>query len=176
MDFRKIIICGAISLGLAGSAFAQVPTAPAPDQLALLKSDNPKEAANKKLVFDMWRAIIQGGHTEMAEQYFTKGYIQHNPNVATGRDAMVKYMKESRPVKPIEPKITFPVIAIVAEGDIVMIATVSKEDDPTRPGEKYLGTHFDMFRIENGKIAEHWDSVPKDPKKLHYNPNTQNEK
>ena len=65
----------------------------------------------------------------------------------------------------------------IAEGDIVMIATVSKEDDPTKKkGEKYLGTHFDMFRIENGKIAEHWDSVPKNPAKLHYNPNTQNEK
>jgi predicted SnoaL-like aldol condensation-catalyzing enzyme len=177
VGFRKIIVCSGIALGLMGSAFAQVPPTAAPDQMALLKSDNPKEAANKKLVFDMWRAVIQGGHVEMAEQYFTPGYIQHNPNVATGRDAMVKYMKESRPVKPIEPKITFPVIAIIAEGDFVTIATVSKEDDPTKKkGEKYLGTHFDMFRIENGKIAEHWDSVPKNPAKLHYNPNTQNEK
>jgi predicted SnoaL-like aldol condensation-catalyzing enzyme len=157
-------------------ALAQVPPVGVKDQAALLKSSDPKLAANKKLVFDMWRAIIQGAHVEMAEQYFTKDYIQHNPNVATGRDAMVKYMKESRPVKPIEPKITFPVIAIVAEGDLVMIATVSKEDDPTKKGEKYLGTHFDLFRVENGKIAEHWDSVPKNPDKLHYNPNTQNDK
>jgi predicted SnoaL-like aldol condensation-catalyzing enzyme len=164
-----------MAFGLAGTALAQVPPKAAPDQAALLKSDNPKEAANKKLVFDMWRALIQGGHTEMAEQYFTKDYIQHNPNVATGRDAMVDYMKKTRPVKPIEPKITFPVIAMMAEGDLVMVATVSKEDDPAKPGSKYLGTHFDLFRIENGKIAEHWDSVPKDPKMLHYNPNTQNE-
>jgi predicted SnoaL-like aldol condensation-catalyzing enzyme len=152
-----------------------VPPTAAPDQAALLKADDPKLAANKKLVFDMWRAIIQGGHVEMAPQYFTEGYIQHNPNVPTGRDAMVKYMKESRPVKPIQPTIAFPVIAIIAEGDLVMIATVSREDDKTKPGEKYVGTHFDMFRIENGKIAEHWDSVPKDPTRLHYNPNTQND-
>jgi predicted SnoaL-like aldol condensation-catalyzing enzyme len=170
----RIIVCLGMALG--GTALAQVPPTAAPDQLALLKSDNPKEAANKKLVFDMWRAIIQGGHVEMVEKFFTKDYIQHNPNVATGRDAMVAYMKQTRPVNPIEPKITFPVISIVAEGDFVMIATVSKEDDPTRPGEKYLGTHFDLFRIEKGLIAEHWDSVPKDPKMLHYNPNTQNEK
>jgi predicted SnoaL-like aldol condensation-catalyzing enzyme len=176
VGLAKIIVCFGIALGLAATALAQVPPTAAPDQLALLESDNPKEAANKKLVFDMWRAIIQGAHTEMAEQYFTKDYIQHNPNVATGRDAMVEYMKRTRPVKPIEPKITFPVIAIVAEGDLVMIATVSKENDPTKPGEKYLGTHFDLFRIENGKIAEHWDSVPKDPKMLNYNPNTQNER
>ncbi len=176
MGFGKNIVCCALALGWAGMALAQVPPTPAPDQAALLKSDNPKEAANKKLVFDMWRAIIQGGRTDMAEQFFTKDYIQHNPNVATGRDAMVEYMKKTRPVKPIEPKITFPVIAIMAEGDLVMIATVSKEDDPEKPGATYLGTHFDLFRIENGKIAEHWDSVPKSSKALTYNPNTQNEK
>ena len=177
MGFRKeIIVCCGIALGLAGTAFAQVPPKAAPDQAALLKSDNPKEAANKKLVFDMWRAIIQGGHTEMAEQYFTKDYIQHNPNVATGRDAMVEYMKKTRKPKPIADKILFDVISIVAEGDMVMIATVSKEDDEEKPGATWLGTHFDLFRIENGKIAEHWDSVPKNPDKLHYNPNTQNEK
>jgi predicted SnoaL-like aldol condensation-catalyzing enzyme len=31
-----------------------------------------------------------------------------------------------------------------------------------------------MFRIENGKIAEHWDSVAKDPNALHFDPNSQN--
>ncbi len=107
---------------------------------------------------------------EMAEQYFTKDYIQHNPNVATGRDAMVAYMKKTRPVKPIEPKITFPVISIIAEGDLVMIATVSKEDDPEKPGSKYLGTHFDLFRIENGKIAEHWTACRRAPKALQLQP------
>jgi len=177
VGFRKeIIVCCGIALGLAGTAFAQVPPKAAPDQAALLKSDNPKEAANKKLVFDMWRAIIQGGHTEMAEQYFTKDYIQHNPNVATGRDAMVEYMKKTRKPKPIADKILFDVISIVAEGDMVMIATVSKEDDPDKPGATWVGTHFDLFRIENGKIAEHWDSVPKSKKSLTYNPNTQYEK
>jgi predicted SnoaL-like aldol condensation-catalyzing enzyme len=76
-------------------------------------------------------------------------------------------------VKPIEPTIHFPVIAIMAEGDLVMMATVSYSPDPENPGHKYAGTHFDMFRIENGKIAEHWDSVAKDPAALHYNPNTE---
>ena len=144
------------------------------DQTRLIKSADPKLAANKKLVFDMWRAIIQGGHTEMAPQYFTESYIQHNPNVTTGRDAMVAYMNQTRPVCEIDAKMTFPVIAIMADGDLVTVATVSHVDDPTAPGKKYAATHFDMFRIENGKIAEHWDSVAKDPKALHYNPNTQN--
>jgi predicted SnoaL-like aldol condensation-catalyzing enzyme len=174
LALRAIILLCGIALACAGSAYAQVPPTAAPDQAALLQSKDPKLAANKKLVFDMWRAIIQGGHTELAPKYFTQGYIQHNPNVATGRDAMVAFMKGSRPVLPIQPTITFPVIAIMAEGDLVMLATVSYSPDPEVPGHKYAGTHFDMFRIEDGKIAEHWDSVAKDPAALHFNPNSQN--
>ena len=174
MGLRTSIICCAIAVGYAGAACAQVPPTAAPDQAALLQSKDPKLAANKTLVFDMWRAIIQGGHTELAPRYFTEDYIQHNPNVATGRDAMVAYMKGTRPVRPIQPTITFPVIAIMAEGDLVMVATVSYSPDPENPGRKYAGTHFDLFRIENGKIAEHWDSVAKDPAALHFDPNVQN--
>ncbi|HEY6454321.1 MAG TPA: nuclear transport factor 2 family protein [Steroidobacteraceae bacterium] len=165
-------VCGAIALACVGTGSAQVPPTAAPNQAALLKAQDAKLAANKKLVFDMWRAIIQGAHTELAPKYFTKDYIQHNPNVATGRDAMVQYMKSTRPVRPIDPTITFPVIAIMAEGDKVLVATVTYSPDPSNPGTKYAGTHFDLFRIENGKIAEHWDSVPKDPAALHFNPNT----
>ncbi len=161
---------------LSPGAWAQVPPVAAPDQAALLKSADPKLAANKKLVFDMWRSIIQAGRVDLAPQYFTESYIQHNPNVASGRDAMVAYMKSTRPVKPIDPKITFPVISIMAEGDLVMVATVSYNDDKENPGKKWTGTHFDLFRIENGKIAEHWDSVDKSASALRYNPNTQNEK
>jgi predicted SnoaL-like aldol condensation-catalyzing enzyme len=174
VKLKRTMCCG-ILIACAGTvAHAQVPPTAAPDQAALLQSQDPKLAANKKLVFDMWRAIIQGGHTELAPQYFTAGYIQHNPNVATGRDAMVAFMKGTRPIRPIQPTITFPVIAIMAEGDLVMVATVSYSPDPVNPDHKYAGTHFDLFRIENGKIAEHWDSVAKDPAALHYDPNVQN--
>jgi predicted SnoaL-like aldol condensation-catalyzing enzyme len=164
------LLCG-LGVIVCGLANAQVAPVAAPDQMALLQAKDPALAANKKLVFDMWRAIIQGGHTELAPRYFTEGYIQHNPNVTTGRDAMVAYMKQTRPVLPINPAITFPVVAIMAEGDLVMVATVSYAPDPDVPDHKYAGTHFDMFRIEHGKIAEHWDSVAKSAAALHFNPN-----
>ncbi len=141
-------------------------------QRAMIKDKDPQLAANKKLVFDMWRVLIQGGHTEEAVKYFRKDYIQHNPNVATGRDAMIAFMKATRPQRPVSPGINFPLITMMAEGDLVLVATVSHADDPEKPGQKYAGTHFDLFRIQDGKIAEHWDSVPKDPAMLHFNPNT----
>jgi predicted SnoaL-like aldol condensation-catalyzing enzyme len=173
MNPRHLIFCAALAVSGTAALRAQMPPVPAPDQLALLKSSDPKLAANKKLVFDMYRAIVQGGHTEMAEQYFTPEYIQHNPNVASGRDALVKYIKQTRPAVPLKPLLDFPVIAVMAEGDLVTIAVVSWADDPEKPGQRYANTHFDMYRIQNGKIAEHWDHVAKSPAAQHFNPNVE---
>lgn len=172
MKVRTSIVWG-IALLCAGIAHAQVPPTPAPDQMALLNSSDPKLAANKKLVFDMWRYVVQAGRTDMAKQYIREDYIQHNPNVETGLQAFLDYIKKTRPVRPVESKILFPVIALMAEGDLVMMATVSVQDDPTKPGEQYASTHFDMFRIQDGKIAEHWDSVEKRADAFTYDPNTQ---
>lgn len=173
MRLRKRMCCAGLIACMGVTAHAQIAPAAVPNQASLVQSQEPKLAANKKLVFDMWRAIIQGGHTELAPQYFKQDYIQHNPNVATGRDAMVAFMKSTRPVRPIQPTITFPVIALMAEGDLVMVATVVYTPDPENPGHKYAGTHFDLFRIEAGKIAEHWDSVPKSRAALHTDPNVE---
>jgi predicted SnoaL-like aldol condensation-catalyzing enzyme len=171
MRLRSIILGGALALTGSFAAYAQVPPVAAPDQAALLKSADPKLAANKKLVFDMYRAIIQAGRTDLAPQFFTEDYIQHNPNVATGREALVAYIRKTRPVRPMEPTISFPVIAIMAEGDLVTVAVVSYAPDPENPGQKYANTHFDMYRIANGRIAEHWDHIPKDKSALSFDPN-----
>jgi len=52
-------------------------------------------------------------------------------------------------------------VAIVAEGDLVVISFANERTDPNDMNKKYTTTWFDMFRIENGKIAEHWDSSEK---------------
>jgi len=171
MGIRSIVVGCAFTLVCGGAVYAQVPPVAAPDQMALLKSSDPKLAANKKLVFDMYRAIIQAGRTDLAPQFFTPSYIQHNPNVATGRDSLVAYIKKTRPVRPMAETITFPVISMIAEGDMVMVAVVTFEPEPEQPGKKYATTHFDLYRIENGKIAEHWDHVPKSKAALSFDPN-----
>jgi predicted SnoaL-like aldol condensation-catalyzing enzyme len=169
---KLFILCAVLAL-----ASPLLPAQEAPvgvkDQLALLKSSDPKLAANKKLVYDMYRTILQGGHYEMVDQYFTPGYIQHNPNVTSSRDSLAKYIKQTRPQRPIQPTLDFPLISLVAEGDMVVIAIVSYQDDPENAGKRYANTHFDMFRIENGKIAEHWDHVAKSKAALHFDPNVE---
>jgi predicted SnoaL-like aldol condensation-catalyzing enzyme len=169
---RNLLACCAISLAAAGTTMAQEPPVGVKDQKALLRSSDPKLAANKKLVYDMYRTIVQAGRYEQAEKFFTKEYIQHNPNVASGRDQLVTYIKNSRPQREIPDEMSFPVISIIAEGDMVMVATLTYEPEPDKPGERYATTHFDLYRVENGLIAEHWDHVPKSASAKSFDPNT----
>ena len=143
---------------LATMAHAQVPPVAAPDQLAMLKSDDPHLARNKRFVFDFWRVVFEGGHMDQAPRYMAATYIQHNPNVESGRAAFVRVIGKARPPKPIAPRIKVPVISITAERDIVTVATVRKVRDRAHPEHIYYITWFDMFRIDDqGLIAEHWD-------------------
>ena len=60
---------------------------------------------------------------------------------------------ETQPVKPeIDDLVT-----LIAEGDLVILAFRRELPDPRSPGKTYTTTWFDMFRIEDGKIVEHWD-------------------
>jgi len=144
---------------LAAGALAQVPVAPAPNQEALLRSADPKAAANKKLVYDFWREVFEAHHLDLAPHYLAESYIEHNPRFATGRDAFVENFSKAGPPKPIEPTIKRPVVAIVAEGDLVVLSFVREAADPKDTAKKYTTTWFDMFRVADGKIAEHWDGA-----------------
>jgi predicted SnoaL-like aldol condensation-catalyzing enzyme len=98
---------------------------------------------------------------ELAEKYMAESYIQHNPTVPTGRAAFVDFFSKFAKPKPIEPRIKAPLVSIVAEGDYVVLSFVREVAEPSDPAKKYTTTWFDMFRIENGKIAEHWDAAQK---------------
>jgi len=165
----RIAIAALLAAQLAAPAGAQVVSS-AEGQRALLKSKDARLARNKKLVYDMYREIVQGGHAELVGKYFTPGYIQHNPNVKSGRDALADFLRGSRPVRPVEPKINLPLLNIIAEGDYVLVVNQRPEKD--EQGDKYLTTWFDLYRIEKGRIAEHWDPALKTPAMLHFDPNS----
>jgi len=141
---------------------AQEPVHANPNHEQLLASADPKLAANKRLVYDFWREVFEAGHMELAPRYMTASYIQHNPNVPTGRAAFVEFFSRFVKAKPIEAKVKAPLVAIVAEGDLVILTFASEAADPKDPTKKYSTSWFDMFRVEDGKIAEHWDAAKKD--------------
>jgi len=151
----------AILLVAAPALRAQVPVLASPNQAQMLTGSDAKAVANKRMVYDFWREVFEGGHMEFAEKYMAESYIQHNPNVPTGRAAFVEFFSKFAKPKAIEPKIKAPLVAVVAEGDLVVLAFAREGTDPKDPTKKYTTTWFDMFRIENGKIAEHWDPATK---------------
>lgn len=160
---RRLVAVATILVAFAAApaAHAQAPVQPEPDHAKLLASPDPKLAANKKLVYDFWREVFEAGHMELADRYLTESYIQHNPNVPTGRRAFVEFFSRLSPPRAIEPRVKAPLVAIVAEGDYVVVAFARESADPADPAKKYTTTWFDMFRIQDGRIAEHWDPAQK---------------
>ena len=157
----KSIVLVLALVGVVAPALAQVPITANPDQAAMVASADARLAANKRLVYDFWREVFEGGHMELVDKYLAESYIQHNPMVPTGRAAFVEaFSKRVKPVA-IEPRIKAGLVSLTAEGDLVTLAFVREYDDPKEAGRKYTTTWFDMFRIENGKIAEHWDPATK---------------
>ena len=161
MTIRTRALWFTCGLLIASAAPAQVAVQANADHQQMLASSDAKLAANKRLVYDFWREVFEGRHMDRAEKYMAESYIQHNPNVATGRAAFVDFFSKLSPPKTIEAQVKAPLVAIVAEGDMVVLSFLREAPDPKDPTRKYTTTWFDMFRIEGGKIAEHWDGAQK---------------
>ncbi|KAB7781179.1 MULTISPECIES: nuclear transport factor 2 family protein [Xanthomonas] len=158
--FQACLLALLLALPVA-SAFAQTAVTANPNHAQLLHGEDWRTTANKRLVYDFWRIVFEAGHTEYAPMYMAKDYIQHNPNVANGRDAFLAFLTSFVKPTPIRPRVQLPLVAILAEGDYVTLVSVRTLPDPKDASKTYTTTWFDMFRIQNGKIQEHWDAATK---------------
>jgi predicted SnoaL-like aldol condensation-catalyzing enzyme len=132
-------------------------------QRPLLHSADPQLARNKRLVFDLWREVVEAGREQRTAQYIGADYIEHDPNAASGLAGISQYFAV-RADRPVEPWIRAPVVAIVAEADLVALVTMREHPHPVHAGRTYTTTWFDLFRIADGRVVEHWDSAaPGDP-------------
>ena len=155
----KSLISSIVLLMLAVVANAAEPVVATKDQASLLKSSDPQLAANKKLVFDMWRTFLTAHHIDEADKFLAPEYHQHNPNAETGLEGVKAYFR-SQNLQPTAIPDTIPgLVSMVAERDLVVLALVREGKD--KDGKPYTTTWFDMFRIANGKIVEHWDTATK---------------
>ena len=141
----------------------------ASDQAALLASDDPEVMRNKQLGYDMYRIVLQAGRADRANEFVSADYVQHNPNVASGPEALAAFIRASRPEREIKATIELPLVSIVAERDMVMFAFVRPERDAD--GALYHTSWFDLFRLAGDRIAEHWDPALKAPEMLRIDPN-----
>jgi predicted SnoaL-like aldol condensation-catalyzing enzyme len=136
-------------------AWAGLPVEAAKDQQKLLASADKALAANKKLVYDFTRIILAGRHLDQAATFLSDGYVQHNPNVPTGLQGFLDYFSKLPGGPRPTPDTVDGLVSMQAEGDIVTMSFVNELQDAT--GASYTTTWFDMFRVTDGKITEHWD-------------------
>ena len=113
--------------------------------------------ANKKAVLEFYDKALNQKDFDAASKYFGPRYIQHNPGAPDGIEgfkAFIEMRKEKNPNAKSEIKRAF------AEGDYVILHVHGVRE----PGERGVAI-VDIFRLENGKIAEHWDVVQPIPEK-----------
>jgi len=141
-----------------GSAFGALPVVPGEDQQAMLHSDDPLLAKNKRIAYDFFRIVLRGLRLDEAPNYMHETYMQHNPNADTGLRGFLDYFERLGGPRDVPDELQG-LVAVQAEGDLVTLSFVREYKHPTNEGECYFTTWFDMFRIDGDKISEHWDSA-----------------
>jgi predicted SnoaL-like aldol condensation-catalyzing enzyme len=125
--------------------------------LAAGAADAQQQEANKKIVVEFYDKAINQKDFDAASKYLGARYTQHNPNAADGPEglkAFLQFLKEKFPSSRSEIK------RVLADGDYVILHVHAVREPGTR-GSAIV----DIFKLENGKVVEHWDVVQPVPEK-----------
>ena len=112
--------------------------------------DSAKEEANKKLVTEFYEKVLNQKDIASIDKYVGP-YRQHNPMAPDGAEGLkgyIAYLKESAPQFKAEIK------RVLADGDLVILH-VHAVRTPGTAGNAIV----DIFRLDKGKVVEHWDVV-----------------
>jgi predicted SnoaL-like aldol condensation-catalyzing enzyme len=113
---------------------------------------------NKQIVVSFYNMGLRDHQPkEAAERFIGKQYIQHNPLVPDGKEAFVEFFV---PFIKNNPDASWVIKRVIAEGDLVVLHVHSKMNKEDR-GVAII----DIFRVEKGKIVEHWDVLQPIPEK-----------
>jgi predicted SnoaL-like aldol condensation-catalyzing enzyme len=113
--------------------------------------------ANKKNVVEFYNQALNEKNFDAASKYLGARYTQHNPVAADGPEglkAFLGFLRDKFPNSRSEIKRVF------AEGDYVILHVHAVREPGTR-GRAII----DIFKLENGKIVEHWDVAQDVPEK-----------
>lgn len=107
---------------------------------------------NKRIALAFYELAFNGGQpAEAMRLYGGPTYRQHNPEVADGPEGFIGFVtgfSARFPHKRLEIK------RVIAEGDLVVLHVHAKLSPQDRGA-----AIIDMFRLENGRVVEHWDVI-----------------
>jgi predicted SnoaL-like aldol condensation-catalyzing enzyme len=135
--------------------------------LSAQDSDAAKLAANKKMLLDFFRL---GTNLDARTQMLTNDYQQHNPRFlkmdeVTGLKgksawgAAIRGAQNHARLTDPDFSLRSTPVAIIAEGDYVVAIYKATLPDPDNPSKTYEAFNFEMVRLKDGKLAEHWDAL-----------------
>lgn len=110
-------------------------------------------AYNKQRAREVIEKIVDGGDVDLADEYYREDYIQHNPAVGQGREALknvIRAMHASGEPMHVEIKL------INAEDDMVWLL-LEWSGGQLPEGMPRIEQTAEIFRMEDGMMAEHWD-------------------
>jgi predicted SnoaL-like aldol condensation-catalyzing enzyme len=150
-----------LALSAVGALSAESINPPTMPQTAPM---NKQEKKNLDMVLEWWRVVIQNRQMDESAKYQAEDYIQHNPNVPTGRAGFVAFFSKLPKPNVADPsKLASQPVVKGAKGDFVWLIFETESKDPRDPSKTYHSNSFDVLRIQNGKVQEHWDSAQKFP-------------
>jgi len=117
-----------------------------------------QERANRDVVLDFYEAGVNRRDYAAAFKHLGERYIQHNPDVADGREGFREFFDF---LEKQFPKFRVEIKRVFIEGDMVAVH-VRSFDGPTPNGEAGVN----IFRLEAGEIVEHWDVIQPIPDSL----------
>ena len=122
-----------------------------------MAADAAQMEANKKNVVEFYEQAINKKDFEAASKYLGSRYTQHNPVAPDGPEGLkgfIGFLKSKFPQSHSEIKRVF------ADGDFVILHVHAVREPGTR-GRAIV----DIFKLENGKVVEHWDVAQDVPEK-----------
>jgi predicted SnoaL-like aldol condensation-catalyzing enzyme len=123
----------------------------------VLAADTAQEQANKRAVLAFYDAALNKLDFAAASAYLGPGYKQHNPTAADGPEGLKGFIAF---LKATYPQTHSEIVRSFADGDYVILH-VHAVRTPGTAGNAIV----DIFRLDKGKVVEHWDAVQPIPDK-----------
>ena len=102
---------------------------------------------NKAIVRAFYDEVFNAWDVSRADKYVREDYRQHNPTVEDGRAGFVRFCERFFRLHP-----RMEIVRMIAEGDFVVVFFKCTVDGG-------VNKVCDIYRLEDGMLAEHWDVV-----------------